>query len=1029
MGRLASTSGGRLKSKSTDLGSVEGLVDYAKSVGLGTEATAIANPIPKLSFLQRLGKGLGALNPAEAILTSKEKGLRAGLIEYPKRIVQGLGGAITGTDYGGTQRGFKEVAEEVGIDNKIAKWGIGFLGDVLLDPSTYFGGAIAKGLGVGVKAGAKIGIKGIAKVAPEAATGLEMVGTGLKDALGRAFKYGYGATKGAPEDVMTFLSKKQKARLGLASSNLSRLGTGTLTKSQSEELALKLVEGKRGEFLAREAGQTGGVIAKDLEPLAQEARKYKTAEEFVKAQQPLYHGTTNEAAVSIEKNGFAKPSVTTPESGTAKLGDNVFFTKNKEYGNRFADVSSNAGGKTLEVFAPDIKLAKIEDAKGANLIEKIADLKAKGYDGSITGKGRGEEIAVWNLGKIKTKSQLTDFYNKAQSKTISPVISTDPLVQKTIEAQKARTAKFAGQLGLENPYETYFPFIKKDKLDVFLKQVGMKQIRVGSEAYRKEFKNLLTNDAIELNPAKAFFTSEAQQVTDRMSRDFLRGFVQKYGKPLLSFKNIDEARAVGYDIVREKGMFGKELGYVGKYDAKLIKDSLDPGFHTINMLAKATGFDAVTALFKRSVTGLFAPFHIRNYMSGHIQNFETLGVDALSPKNIAVGQKIAYLMGKDTKFPSGTLTLGGKTTKFADVMKPFVERFSGDTFYNSDFDYALQSGGELKTVAKLFSVERLKTTAKTLGLGQEAIPFKVGRAIGQFIEHSQKATAYVTALGQGKTIPEALDLATKAGFDYRALTSFESQIMRRIIPFYSFARKNIGLQLRTLGENPQRINQVLAFFGNMGDQLSEEEKQALPKFLQEAIGIKLQDTPEGLKQYISSFGTPIEAFAQLFGSNPILRAISMTNPIIKTPTEIGIGKDSFRQRDLKEVYDANEYKLAPQFVKDLLGITPVEKDILQKGGDGKLRKVGTRTQYVADPVRLLIARSLFTSRGVSYLDQAFGGDMTGLIKALKLTTGLKPVQQNLEVSKSIQETGKRRALEDLLTQKGGLNKFQTVYKK
>jgi hypothetical protein len=153
------------------------------------------------------------------------------------------------------------------------------------------------------------------------------------------------------------------------------------------------------------------------------------------------------------------------------------------------------------------------------------------------------------------------------------------------------------------------------------------------------------------------------------------------------------------------------------------------------------------------------------------------------------------------------------------------------------------------------------------------------------------------------------------------------------------------------------------------------------------------------------------------------------NPLLKSPIEIGIGKDSFRQRDLKDVYDANEYKLAPQIIKDLLEIKAVEKDILKKGGDGKLRKVGTRIQYVADPVKLLIARSLFTSRGVSYLDQVFGGDMEGFVKALKLTTGIKPIQQDLEVNRSIQETNKKRELEDLLTQKGGLNKFQTVYEK
>lgn len=868
---------GATRRKKLDLSSAEGLAGYAESMGLGEKAQEILNPTKKLSALQRLSKGLSAFNPAEAFLTGKEKGVGAGVLEYGKGLAQDIGSAITGTDYNPDRRFFKDVAEEAGIENKIAKFGIGFVGDVLLDPSTYFGGALARGVVKTASKGASTALKGVGKVAPEVEEGLRLAGTGLQDALGRAFKFGYKASKGAADDIMSFLSREQQAKMGLAASNLNRLGTGVLSKSQQEELALKLVAAKRAEFAAREAGT---------------------------------------AIPAIEK-------------------------------------------------------------------------------------------------------------------------SSDPVVQAAIEAQIQRTSgkptggatSFASKLGIENPYEVYFPFIKKEKLDGFVNQIGSANVRVGSQGYLKQFKNVLTDDAIELDPAKAFFTSEAQQVTDRMTSDFLTGFVKKYGRPLDDFPTTEAARAAGYDIIKTKGIFGKELGYVSKYDASLIKDAISPEFQSINMLAKATGFDAITSLFKRSVTGIFLPFHVRNYMSGIIQNYEALGPAALNPRNISIGQKIAYYMGAGKKIPSGTVELGGKNIKFKTLMKPFTERFSGDTFYTADFETALRAGKELKTVGKTFTKERALTTAKTLGLGQEAIPFKLGRAAGQFIEHQQKATAYITALGQGKSIPEALAFAERAGFDYRALTRFESQILRRLIPFYSFTRKNIGLQLSTLGENPQRINQIFRFFGNVGDTLTPEEKENLPDFIRESLGVKLEDTPEGLKQYISSFGTPIEAFTQLFGSNPVLRTISQMNPILKAPIEIGIGKDSFRQRDLKDVYDAKEYKNAPQIIKDLLDITPVEKDILEKGPNGKLRKVGTKTQYVADPERLLIARSLFTSRGVSYLDQVFGNDMQGFVKALKTTTGIKPQQIDIEMQKSIKETQKKRELEDLLLKRGGLQSFSSVYKR
>ena len=1082
--------------KKADLGTLEGLRTTAEQAGLGEEVSAITNTTPKLSFLQRLGKGLGAFNPAEAVLTGQEKGLGAGLLEYPKRIVQGIGSAVTGKDIGGEQRYFKDVVEKLGIENGVAKFGLGFIGDVLLDPTTYFGGAIAKGIGFTAKGVGGVALKGVEKVAPDVATGLKMAGTGLQDAIGRAFQYGYKASKGATQDVLTFLSKESRAKLGLASSNLDRLGTGVLTQSQREELALKLIAGKRAEFVAREAGETiapnswseaqktnpelwnTGILRKSQSPF--NARGVIPEEVHSAQGKWQNYGQDSEVSADVIYKRI--------DSGSFK-GEYVDSAGNpvrdSKTGNILQDTYDEATGEWVKptVSNEQLKnnlLEKFSTKEGKIYLSEVVDALPKNPDGTITAYrigsiGEGAQSYTLSEGMAKTfsnqgtdiplpgtpglpKGGYKDFgvlppnivkidpkgikawspydaeilvEQKYVNKVGTPAQiaretaqSSDPLVQKTINEQIARSQKIGAGV-TENPYEVYFPFIKKDKLSKFINE--SKGIKVGSEGYLKQFKNLLTNENMELDPAKAFFTRESQIVSDKMTRDFLEGFVGKYGKPLTEFKTSDEALKSGYQLVKEKGIFGKELGWVKEFDSKLIRDSISPEFQTINMLAKATGFDAITSLFKRSVTGLFFPFHARNFVSGQIQNFEVLGKDALNPKNINAGRKIAYLMGKGEKIPAGVIELSGKTQKFSDVMKPFVDRFSGDTFYNADFDMALKSGGELKSVAGLFSKERLKTTLKTAGLGQEAIPFKVGRAVGQFIEHQQKATAYVTALGQGKTIPEALRLAEAAGFDYRALTKFESQIMRRIIPFYSFARKNVELQLKTLGETPERINQVLRFFGNIGDTPTEEEKAALPDFIKESIGVKLQDTPEGLKQYISTFGTPIEAFTQLFGSNPILRAISMTNPLIKAPVEIGIGKDSFRQRDLKDVYQANEYKLAPQIVKDLLEIKEVQKDVLKKNPQGKLIKVGTKIQYVADPIKLLIARSLFTSRGVSYLDQLFGNDLQGFAKFLKTTTGVKPQQIDIEAQKYFKERDKKRELEDLLIRTGEAKKFQKVY--
>ena len=92
---------------------------------------------PKLSVLQRLGAGLDVLNPAEAILTGTEKGAGVGILKYGENIIEGIGSAITGTDYVGEKRHFSDVVEKLGIENTIAKAGLGFL-NFTLSPSVAF---------------------------------------------------------------------------------------------------------------------------------------------------------------------------------------------------------------------------------------------------------------------------------------------------------------------------------------------------------------------------------------------------------------------------------------------------------------------------------------------------------------------------------------------------------------------------------------------------------------------------------------------------------------------------------------------------------------------------------------------------------------------------------------------------------------------------------------------------------------------------------------------------------------------------
>ena len=926
---------GSIGSTSNELNTSPGLLETAQNVGLGEKAKSIIEPKKNLSVLQRLSSGLGAFNPADAILTGYEKkSIWSGITDYIHDVGLGLAEGITGKDIDKSERRtFKDVAEVAGIENKILKGGLGFLGDVLLDPSTYFGGAIAKGILKGTSVGTNVALKTLGKVAPKAEEGLRLAGQGIKEAGGKAFKYGFGTSKGLPEKALEIQSKLAKTKEGIVASNLARLGTGTLSKSQQEELVQKLLAGKRAEFATREAGKTGQEIVKGLP---------KNDDELLLAiDDTIDHlSSTKTGADPIEASSF---------------------------------------------------LSGVKD--------KLTNNKA------ITGGERSMAFDLIKQGQAEISPKIA---GAVSARKVAQ--SADPLVQKTITEQATRSQKFAKQAGIKDPYEIYFPGLKNDSVKNFLE--GTKVLKVGSQGYLKQFKNLLKDDQLIKNPAEAFAKREWDIAKDNIVKSELNHAVKQYGKPLTAFKSADEALKAGFKIVKEKGMFGKEIGYLKDVDKKFLDNLINPEFTSIDMIAKATGFDALTSLFKRSVTGLFPAFHVRNFVSGHIQNFETLGIGALNPKMIANGQKMAWKLARNDK----SLFKG----QFGKEMKAFANRFGTSSSYIADIADATKGVGNIP--GKILSKGSLKETAKTLGLGQQAIPFRSARAIGNFIETQQKATAYLTALGNGKSVKEALDLATRAGFDYRTLTGFESKIMRRIIPFYSFTRKNIELQLKTLGESPQRINQVMRLVDNIAGDISKEEKDALPDYAKEGFTVKTGTSESGLPEIATGFGTPIEAFTGLFGfgdKSMIEKQLSTLNNIIKAPLERAVGKDFFRDRPLSEVIEANEYSKMPQFVKDFLELKEVKSKDFKTGKD--------KVKYTADPYRLHLLRQLPTSRGVSTLYNIYNGDVTTKSRLLYGLTGVKPRAIDLETEQYFKDKKQQDALEDLLLRSGIIKKFENVY--
>lgn len=253
-----------------------------------------------------------------------------------------------------------------------------------------------------------------------------MVSGGDPTAIGGLLVKKFFSSEKVQSKIAKMLTKEAPSELKTATVNkpINNIGSevkGTTRSKQSQQL----LEGKQLKKASTTVSKKSGIMSSDL---STEAKKYKSAEEFIKAQgKPVYHGTR------ADFNEFDISKAGQTDRGFA--GKGVYFTNDKEIADFFSKRQGDfkTGGRIIEANL-NIKNPLIIESNVKNPYKKIQDLlnvknsddipyKAKklGYDSIIikdkTPEGRiVDEYVVFDTSIIKTKSQLEEIWEKANKK-------------------------------------------------------------------------------------------------------------------------------------------------------------------------------------------------------------------------------------------------------------------------------------------------------------------------------------------------------------------------------------------------------------------------------------------------------------------------------------------------------------------------------------------------------------------------------------------------------------------------------------
>jgi hypothetical protein len=307
------------------------------------------------------------------------------------------------------------------------------------------------------------------------------------------------------------------------------------------------------------------------------------------------------------------------------------------------------------------------------------------------------------------------------------------------------------------------------------------------------------------------------------------------------------------------------------------------------------GFDTVQNLWKQLTLHIFPSYHTRNFV-GNVWNNWLAGLD--NPKWYFDAAKVQLGTARE-------LTLAGKTYSL-DALRRMAE----------DFGISTGTFAEAETFRKsLPGMSRVYFEARDIpGLGKAV---GAGQKLGQTIEENSRLALFLHELDNGKSATEAALTVKKYLFDYtNGLTRFEQSVMRRVMPFYTWTRFNLPLQVRALVDNPRPYLRLSEFVntvrtkGIAGGKDFEERAAAyrgedaayLAEFIKQNAGIPVRTGPNGEPEfYLLSSWIPA-ADLDVLGSKGGMfdRLKDLLSPFIKTPIEQLSNRDLFKGRELEQ---------------------------------------------------------------------------------------------------------------------------------
>lgn len=271
-------------------------------------------------------------------------------------------------------------------------------------------------------------------------------------------------------------------------------------------------------------------------------------------------------------------------------------------------------------------------------------------------------------------------------------------------------------------------------------------------------------------------------------------------------------------------------------------------------------YDKVLGVWKAQV--LVAPsYHVRNEV-GNLWNNYLAGT---SPVDYALAAKMQ----------AGKLDDAGK----ALMLEMEQQGVTGGAQYGKDIT---------QTIADEIGGASWNPLSQRFGL------YKGNRALGTTFEDNARIAHYLSKRRQGFSPVEAAKSVDKFLFDYGDLTFIEQNVLKRVLPFYTWASKNIPLQLSEFVKNPGKFSKAATLQKDIEEPISRPNERYMSEYLKNNSPMRIRTNEDGTTEYLLLGQWIPGAQAIQFLSQPqdeILRGIS---PMVTIPSDLLNNRSFFK---------------------------------------------------------------------------------------------------------------------------------------